>query len=810
MLNITRLGTCSSSEKISYYTEHANVDYYQSSCEPHGVWLGKLSEQLRLINTPVMHDDLLMIAQGYSVKGKELIKNAGEKHQIGFDLTFSAPKSVSVLFGLSEQNQRQQIQKCHFTAVKKVLDYAEKNLIESRIGFDEYKNRKRVKTQKALWAAFEHGSSRLNDPQLHTHCMLLNLTYLSQVGYRCIETPNLYKHQKALGVMYRNELSFQLKQQLNLAIEPDESFFKLPEVSDQLCDLFSKRTQEIDEKVAENSLNNSSATRQKAAIFTRSKKQHIPREKLYQNWLIEAESQVEKWEPEYKNSESIQVDSLTPYKDEILLGLVEFQSIFQHKDILEIVNKYAQWYGLGVDYALKFVDDLMKDKELKPLLHPVIGECYTTQSQHKLEKYFYNSAVEYSKFFEHSISNTDLIEKHCEGLNPEQKEALFGVATGSDITCVNGMPGTGKSFLAKNLKCLMESEGYKVLGCSTAGIAAQELEQGSGIKSQTLDSLLNSIKNKKTKLTSKTLLVIDEAGMIGINKLNELFNHAIKARTKIVLVGDFQQLPAIQAGNAFQKLIDKLGAFKLEHIQRQNEQIDRDNVKNIGQGKLNEVLLNLDDRGLLHFGEDHTLVKAKLVNNWFEDFKLNAKETLILASTTSNVNDLNLLARQKMKQEYKLSGIPVLFSNYAKYTFSLQKGERIMFRKNSYEIGVKNGMTATIVNIKKLLDKSLAITVKLDSGLTVDFNSQFYDHFDYGYASTVHKSQGVTKDFSHVFIDEKYINREMMYVQTSRSRNPTQVYCANSLLEKSLYLEMLSDKASQQTTKLEIMDTLEL
>lgn len=791
MLTIKSLGTCDSAEKISYYTEIASIDYYEVGYEPDGVWLGNLAGQFKLKNKTVTHQNLMQFAQGFSLSGKALVENAGEKHFIGQDFCLSAIKHMSVLAGLSSAKQRKILEKCHDTAVERTLKYAEKHLLETRIGFDKYGKRQRVTTNKMLAAVFRHSTSRLNDPNFHSHCLLLNLTYQQGVGYRCVESKKLFQYQKALGVMYRNELAFQLKTKLKLEIEPDGEFFKLPIVPDELCKKFSKRSESINESIAKKALLNTSTNRQRAALFSRDKKQNIPREELYKKWADEAGN----WKPIYPTKMSAQDKTLEDYKQEILQELVTYQSVFKHSDIVEVTHRYAQWLGAGINQTLKFEQALLAEKELIKIPHPEFGTVYTTQSQVDLENEFYNTANQLLNQSNHKFTLDQLPKHFTTGLNKEQQTAFNGIVDGGDLSLLNGLPGTGKSYLMKAVNQIYKENDYQVIGCALAGKAAAELQQGSGIKSQTIDSLWLALERKPNRLTKNTLLVIDETGMCGVKKLNQLIQAAKSAGSKVILVGDENQLQPIESGSAFHQLVRNNSALELQNIQRQKDKEDRDNVIKIRDGKLLEVLQNLESRGLMYFDTCHTHAKAQLVNDWFEHYETDNNNSLIIASTKADVHELNIIARQKLRMEEAISSISIPFKTEDNKALDLSVGDRVMFTSNSYQLNVKNGNTGTINEIETAWDGSVNLTITLADGRAMSFNSKTYNSLDYGYASSVHKAQGMTVDRAFLYLTDRFISKELAFVQLSRSRFESKVYLANSLLRKEDYISSISLKA---------------
>lgn len=808
MLSIQTLGKAAPS-KVSYYTELASTSYYTEAQEPQGRFYGDLAAKLKLSRKLVSHDVLSALSRGYSPKGKALIKNAGDEHRMGFDLTFSAPKSVSVCFGLASEPLREKITQAHNIAVKRALDYIESNLIQTRHGFEDNGQRHLTQTQNALFALFEHGSSRSNDPALHTHSILLNFTQLPDDTYRCLELPELFRHKKVIGALYRCELAHQLKQ-LGFAIEKDESFFKLPNVPVKLVEAFSKRANQISDLLAHGGFSNASAKlKQKAALFTRTKKQTISREILYQQWRSEAYSELgQEWIPEdyLTNDKSSERLDVSDFIDE----LTDKNAIFQEKDVLEALLIKYQHMGRGAEAAFRVFEQMVKsERYLKKINHPTEGICFTTQRQYLLEKHFYEDATSYSN--EPFKSRSDAKESSpvtIDKLNDEQRQAYHYLTDeSSSLKLLNGAPGTGKSFLLKAV-----SEHYKnkaIIGCSLAASAANELEKSSGIKSQTIDSLLIELDSERRFLKPHSVIVVDEAGMVGIKKLKRLLSYAQETQSKLIMVGDYNQLSPIECGFAFKNLLKKVSSASLTNIQRQRSQRDIENIKRIEHGKAQEVLQDLSERGLFRFDSDQTRCKFQLIEDWYAGSNQQYSSTLILASTRNDVDDLNLIARAKLREANELSDIEASFSNHTGKVLTIAEGERVMFRANKRELNVQNGTTGTVRFVmKRRHSKHRQIEVQLDSGETVQFSTSDYNALEYAYAMSIHKSQGKTVDKSYVWLNERFLNKELNYVQMSRARITTQTYGASVLLDESEFQISLANRANKSNNKPDLMKTI--
>jgi ATP-dependent exoDNAse (exonuclease V) alpha subunit len=229
----------------------------------------------------------------------------------------------------------------------------------------------------------------------------------------------------------------------------------------------------------------------------------------------------------------------------------------------------------------------------------------------------------------------------------------------------------------------------------------------------------------------------------------------------------------------------------------------------IEQGKSVQVLNDLKARGLLHFDTDKVRCKFKLVDDWYKTASSNYREALILASTRYDVADLNLIARAKLADAGKLSPVSVQVMNHEETTLDLAEGERIMFRSNNKTLGVKNGSTGTIKQINQdRRSRKVTLSVLLDSGEEVQFDTTNYNKIEYGYAMSIHKSQGKTVDRSFVWLNESFLNKELNYVQMSRSRFETQVYAGSSLEQELDYWDLIGEKSSQLKIKPDLFTLL--
>ena len=201
-------------------------------------------------------------------------------------------------------------------------------------------------------------------------------------------------------------------------------------------------------------------------------------------------------------------------------------------------------------------------------------------------------------------------------LGEEQRAAVRHVTSGPDLALMVGFAGTGKSAMLGVARWAWEVEGYTVRGAALSGIAAEGLEGGSGIASRTIASLEYAWKDGRDLLTSRDVLVVDEAGMIGSRQMERVLSAARAAGAKVVLVGDPEQLQAIEAGAAFRALAERHGAAEITAVWRQREPWQQDATRELATGRTAEALGRYTAAGMMQAADTRETAKAALVAGW--------------------------------------------------------------------------------------------------------------------------------------------------------------------------------------------------
>lgn len=309
-----------------------------------------------------------------------------------------------------------------------------------------------------------------------------------------------------------------------------------------------------------------------------------------------------------------------------------------------------------------------------------------------------------------------------------------------------------------------EAAGYEVRGVALSGIAAENLESGSGIASRTIASMEHGWGQGRDMLTSRDVLVIDEAGMVGTRQMERVLSHAAEVGAKVVLVGDPQQLQSIEAGAAFRSIHDRHGGVEIHEVRRQCEHWQRDATRALATGRTSNAISAYDRHGMVHSAETREQARDDLIDRWDRQRQASPDSSrIILTHTNAEVRELNEAARDRMREAGDLGEDVRIAVERGERSFAV--GDRVMFLQNERGLGVKNG---TLGIIEQVSPQSM--TVQTDDGRSIAFDLKDYYRIDHGYAATIHKAQGMTVDRTHVLATSG-MDAHGSYVALSRHRD---------------------------------------
>ena len=835
--------------KTSKMTTHA-VDYfldYATRNEPPGKWYGMEEFGQNGELTRESKNEYMNIMSGFHPKegeSRSLVQGAGDKHVPGWDGIFAAPKSFSVAYAIADNDLRAELDAVFRAAVDSSVRYMEEHYVQVRAGSQSKKDYE-FQRSKLHGAIFLHHTSRMNDPHIHAHVNIFNVARSLVDGkHRCLDSRVLHKGLKEIGTVFQQELARKLGKMGFECEFKQNNTFEMKGISEEVCKQFSQRGEQIDLKMEATGTAGFKASAH-AQKLTRPSKSELSWESLEGDWKREAKKLgfdsgvLQELKKTNKLKLAIPKQSNLKLAKQAIQNVTSTQSTFTRKEVLsEIVRISKGKHTISeiersVDRALKKHSiELVKDKS-----HYGI---YSTKSILELERGIVNKALKRKKELKHCVRESWLrkYQKNVGkkgGLSREQFEALKHITVESGaVKLVQGYAGTGKSWSLRAAKEVWNRKKLEVVGCALSGKAAQGLEDGSGINSSTIDSLLLKIENEKkfqakssrplqnTLLKENSVLVVDEAGMVDSVKMGKLLDYAHKQKAKVVMVGDTAQLQAIGAGAPFGLLQNHLKTAEIKTIIRQTEEWERQAVTQLAHGEIKDAIKSYEQKGRVHIEETNKDSLKSIVNHYMNERGNRLatsvgnpmKGMLITCGLNENVNQINRLIREELEYKGALGqGIKVKTAQGEK---EFAVNDRIVFGKNS-EIGgvkVKNGSLGTIKSVSDIFGRN-RLMVELDDGKKVKVNADEYTQLDHSYALTVHKAQGVTVDKSYNYLDG-FVSTERLYTAQSRGREENHIFASNEVLnvetkqKEERRLEQL-DKIiafTQRDTKLNSVDDL--
>jgi ATP-dependent exoDNAse (exonuclease V) alpha subunit len=276
------------------------------------------------------------------------------------------------------------------------------------------------------------------------------------------------------------------------------------------------------------------------------------------------------------------------------------------------------------------------------------------------------------------------------------------------------------------------------------------------------------------RFDARTVLLIDEAAMVGTRQLRDVGVACAEAGAKLILAGDAGQLQSIEAGGGFAALSRHLGAATLTDIRRQRESWARQVVKDFAAGRAEAALDALDARGLVAVHDEQESAESRLLADWTRSALHEPHGKIILAGTNPEVARLNAMAQQARLKAGLLHGEALTIGEERLYL-----NDRVLFLRNSIAVGVFNGELGTVIQ-----REGTTLTVAMDHPRQVTVDTGSYPHLKLGYALTTHKAQGMTAEEAFV-LSGAMQNRELTYVQASRARETTRIYIGGEQLDEA-------------------------
>jgi conjugative relaxase-like TrwC/TraI family protein len=797
MLNIGRMAPGRADYYLSVVADrdgHDAADYYLAPGEEPGRWL--TAGGLALEGT-VRAEQLRAVLDGRHPATGEALSHHPARRVPGFDLTYRPPKSVSLLWALSDRDTAAQVVAAHDAAVVAAVGYLEREAGYSRRGAGGAET---VQVDGFVAAAFRHRTSRANDPLLHTHVLIANVARTTDDHvWRTLDSRRLYAHAKTAGLLYQAQLRWELTRRLGVAWQPViNGVADIVGVDRPLIAAFSARRAAIVEKLAVRGESSAKAA-QVATLTTRQPKGvRLAEAELRTRWRREAEplGVDSHWYRTLLGRTSPRTPEPNRIAEELIdrEALTARSSTFTRRELLQAVAERLPT-GLPVALVERLADKVLAHDptqlvELGPTRGQLTavdtirrgdgrlvvadpdGRRYTTRGLLLLEQHAITTALRRTADNVAVVDEVDVDRTlRRRSLSDEQAVMVRRLTTsGAGVEVVVGKAGTGKTYALDAARHAWNTAGIAVSGVALAARAALELQETAGIRSTTLASLLHRLDTGAGDvLPSGSVLVVDEAGMVGTRQLARLLHHAADAHVTVVLIGDPHQLPEIDAGGLYRALATRLPAIELTDNRRQTHAWEQAALDELRHGDPTVALDTYRTHGRIVTADTPHDLRERLVDDWWNTARDDPSGSIMIGLRRGDVDDLNHRARARMHTARRLTG-PTLHAG----GIELQAGDRIVCLRNHRRLDVVNGTRATIRTVhphQQLLD------VVTDDGRPIILDRHYLDagHVTHGYAITGHKAQGLTVEHTYVLGSEA-LYREWGYVALSRGRQTNRLY----------------------------------
>jgi len=675
-----RVTTLKGADAGAYYVEQL-PNYYLDSGEPRGIWFGDGARQLG-VTGEVDDDAFLAVMAGMDPRrpDRDLGRRYDDKSVRGFDVTASAPKSVSVLWALSDEHIRRAVLDAHDTAVVELAGWIEAHAhTRYRIGGEVAV----VDAAGIVAAAFRQHTSRALDPQLHTHLVIANRVKSPDGRWLALDARLIKRDQQTLSALYHVSLRAELTARLGVRWhQPEHGIAEIADVPDALLAEFSTRTaavaRRIDDKLDRfiETMGREPTPRERwrlereAATDSRPAKPHATDARtLHDGWA--AQTRALGLEPAAVIEHTIDhvagravVDRTTTQSmiDSAMATISEKQSSWRPTELLRELaalvptdtvlpaDRLVEWLNKLTDHVVdnycidvsKPIDpDALLRKDGRPVTESVVDRALTTQAildQEAALIDWVDRRLAYD-----GIDQPEAVTRSGLDLNPAQAQAAAAVAGSADIVLVVGPAGTGKTTALTPAVAQLRAEGRTVFGVAPSATAAEVLSEETGLVADTLDKLLiehrlNRPPDHRYDLPVGATVIVDEAGMLPTAKLAELADLADLKGWRIALVGDPLQFSAVGRGGMFGLLVDTFGAIELDRVHRFDNEWERDASQRLRRGDVT-VAEVYEAHGRLHCGTVNQMERAS-VASWWERRQAGNKG-LLMSPTNEAVERLN-------------------------------------------------------------------------------------------------------------------------------------------------------------------------
>jgi conjugative relaxase-like TrwC/TraI family protein len=774
-------------------------DYYSGRGEAPGEWIGAGAEALGLFGR-VKADQFNALIAGLDPQDPSTrLRTATRDPKIAaFDLTFSAPKSVSVLFAIAPAATSGVLVACHEEAVRAALGYLEDTAVMVRRGHGG----EHVEAAAGLIAAaYRHRMSRALDPQLHTHVVAGNLARGPDGRFTALHSTLLYAAAKTTGTLYQAHLRALVSERLGLEWgEVHNGAAELADVQRPVIEHFSTRRHEMQREAEAGGIGlGTKASAERAALATRERKQYGLETHTWREEVRARAAELGLGAQEV--AELLQASSERAADGRVVLdgvderalgdllagakGLTERRNTFDEHPVLQEFAGAARQGALVPEVRAQG----QRFAERPDIIPTARGEM-TTAELISCERRLIASAIgragEGTGIVDSSLVDRALADAH-RPLNAEQTSAVRTVlSNGHGVSVIQALAGTGKTYTAGVLRQVYERAGNEVLGVAPTGRGTRELTEKAGVAARTLDRLLIDVETLGDELPKGCVLILDEAGMAPTRHSARLLQAAERAGAKVIAIGDPGQLASVQAGGWLAAVGRTVGVIHLAEVMRQRDPAERRALAALHERHPHSYLEWADLAGRIQTFSEPADALAHAIEEWAHAMAAVGPGQAVMIARENNTRDALNRAARDLRRDLGALGEERTYED-----LQLAVGDRVICRRNDRELDVDNGMRGTVRHLD-----SDRIVINTDSGLVRELSSAYAAaHLEHAYALTGHGMQGGTVETATVVVSPHDLTAGWSYTALSRARGHTRL-----LIHEDHYSEERSDFAPTDKT----------
>ena len=757
-------------------------DYYSGKGEAPGQWTGRAAALLGLCGrVDAVAFNAMMTGRDPSDPELErpLRESRGEMRTVGFDLTFSAPKSVSVLFAVGDEEISGQLVAAHEAAVAAALEYVQSQATKVRRG----KGGAEIHDAEGglLAAAYRHRMSRAKDPQLHTHVVCANAARGPDGRWTALDARHLFRHAKTAGYLYQAHLRAEVVERLDLEWGPvTKGAAELRAVEPEILREFSQRRHELLRAAEAAGVEDLASERGKhLAVVTRNAKSYGDDD---HEWRADVRARaaehgltaeaIDRVDIKRSMRPAVDIDEARQISDALAgpAGLTEKVNAFDEREVLQA---YAAAAGQGATVA-KTRALAGAFTERADVLDTVSGGL-TTQDLVSCERRLIAAAIRRAGT-DTAVLRDNQLARALEGcdrlLSDEQQAAVRAVVqSGNGVDVIEALAGTGKTFIAGTLRQVYEDAGRHVVGLAPTGRAVRELAEEATVRSLTMARAVLDLEEYGQGFAPGSVVVLDEAGMAPTRQTERLLAAAERAGAKVIAIGDSGQLASVQAGGWMTEVAQRVGGpQRLTEVWRQRDISERVALAQLHEGHPDGYLRWADDhqRLMIHCDEDAAPNEAA-VGDWHAAAeRLGPAAAVMIARDNNTRARLNVAARELRRRHGR--GLSQQDTTYG--GLRLAAGDRVICRRNDRLIDVDNGTRGTVraAHPDRIVLETDARVVR---GLPAAYVAE---HVEHAYCLTGHGMQGGTVEHATVLATPRELSAGWSYTALSRSRAQTRLH----------------------------------